>query len=384
MGCAASNSVRSNQIKPNPDLKVENVYHFVRGRRNSLLGTGSYGRVYSGVAFADRQQAVAIKIIKKSKLTAHDKDRLYHEVDASMRLDHPGCVKMYGAYENEMEVSLVMEQLNGGELFERIEEVRDFGEAAAADTIRKIVDSVRYLHEQRKLCHRDLKPENLVFKTRAVDSDLKLIDFGLSAYIAGGPNQSENTQLKTQCGTAGYQAPEVLKGEEYGFAADMFSVGVIAYMLLTGSPPFYDSPRRPSIDVQIVKGLVSYDAAWCNHLSEQAIDFLQQLLHPNPSQRLTAAQVQSHPWMKKRLTQLAADEEVQPFDEEYHERFKETHAALKRKLQGKAWGVVAAISFAQAGAFGKTHVAAPVQDVWDSHSSCSSSDVSHPDSIPNE
>jgi serine/threonine protein kinase len=273
-----------------------------------------------------------------------------------------------------------MEQLNGGELFDRIEEVRDFGEAAAADLISQVVDGVRYLHEQRKLCHRDLKPENLVFKSRASDSDLKLIDFGMSAYLAGGPTAAQNTQLKTQCGTAGYQAPEVLRGEEYGFAADMFSVGVIAYMLLTGSPPFYDSPRRPSIDVQIVKGLVSYDAPWCQHLSDQALDFLQKLLHPDSSKRLKASQVMSHPWMKKRSSQLAEDEKVEKFDEAYHHRFKETNAALKKKLQGAAWGVVAAISFAQAGAFKSSGSVAPIQECWESQST--SSESSLPESIP--
>ena len=156
------------------------------------------------------------------------------ECDILHSCDHVNIVKLYDIYENEHKLYLVMELVNGGELFDRIVEKGSYTEKDAANLVAKICSAVGYLHS-KSIAHRDLKPENLLYSSEAADAEIKLADFGLSTYASPG-----SSTLKTACGTPGYVAPEVLKNKGYGLEVDMWSVGVITYILLCGFPPFYE------------------------------------------------------------------------------------------------------------------------------------------------
>ena len=147
-------------------------------------------------------------------------------------VDHPNIVKLYDFFDEKRYYYMAIELMEGGELFERIVKKTFYNEKEARDLIRILLDALAYLHH-RHIVHRDLKPENLLLKSPYNDFDIKLADFGFAKKVNG-------KSLDTQCGTPGYVAPEILKGAKYGTEVDMWSCGVIVYILLGGYPPFHD------------------------------------------------------------------------------------------------------------------------------------------------
>jgi hypothetical protein len=189
MGCGASSPIQHNRA-------VEDDWHFSR-RRNSIIGEGGFGRVYVGYKLDAQHDQVAIKVMEKIKMPDRELALLHHEMVLSMKLQHPGIVATLAVYESKQEISIVMECLNGGELFDRIEEVSSsYGERTAAGLVKQVAAALHYLHTEHSVCHRDLKPENLVFQNNTMNS-LKLIDFGLS-------KAKGKEAFFTQCGTSGF------------------------------------------------------------------------------------------------------------------------------------------------------------------------------------
>ncbi|CAM9578996.1 unnamed protein product, partial [Phaeothamnion confervicola] len=201
------------------------------------LGQGSFATVKLAICKSDNSKW-AVKVIKKTSLTAEDEEALQSEVDILQRLDHPNVVKLKEVFDCNQNFYMVMELCTGGELFDRIVSKEHYTENEARNCIKNIVAAIRYCHENN-IVHRDLKPENLLYsdhdESKAV---LKLADFGLAKLL------NDETLMHTACGTPGYVAPEILKGEGYGKAVDMWSIGVISYILLCGFPPFYDESNQ--------------------------------------------------------------------------------------------------------------------------------------------
>jgi len=213
---------------------------------------------------------------------------------------HPNIIKLRQVFENEKKyVYLVMELVTGGELFDRIVDKSQYGEKDAALLTKKMVDALKYLHE-RKIAHRDLKPENILLANQMSDTDVKLADFGLSRMI------DESTMMKTACGTPTYVAPEVLKATGYGPEVDMWSIGVITYILLCGFPPFYGD-TIPEMFEQIMSGTFDYPEEYWETISDHAKDFINKLLKVNPSERMTAVAALEHPWLANNETTPQTD-----------------------------------------------------------------------------
>jgi calcium-dependent protein kinase len=236
----------------------------------------------------------AIKSIRKSKVGSVEV--LRQEVDIMKELDHPNIIKLIDTHEDDTYLHLITELCLGGELFDRIilktqSPEGKFSEKDASKLIASILDAIRYCHS-KNIVHRDLKPENCIFSTEADDSTVKVIDFGLSRYDDNASNQGV---MNTRVGTAYYIAPEVLNGH-YTRACDMWSVGVIAYILLCGSPPF-NGDNDAQIFKSVKAGMVSFNAPGWDGVSHAAKDFISCLLQGNPSQRLTASEASVHPWM---------------------------------------------------------------------------------------
>ena len=185
-----------------------------------------------------------------------------------------------------------MELVLGGELFDKITEIGAYSEKTAAQLVFNIVDAVRYLHE-RNIAHRDLKPTNLLLKYPDDLTTIKIADFGLSKIM------DENTMMQTACGTPIYVAPEVLSGEAYEKEVDMWSIGVITYILLCGFPPFFDDgSNMAELFEQIMNGEFDYPEEYWDDISDEAKDFIDNLLIVDPSTRYTAEQALEHPWLK--------------------------------------------------------------------------------------
>jgi len=199
-----------------------------------------------------------------------------------------------------------MELVTGGELFDRIVEKGSYSEEDAKTLVRKIVSAIEYLHSLN-IAHRDLKPENLLVKSIADDTEVKIADFGLSKII------DEQKMMQTACGTPGYVAPEVLNAEGYDKEVDMWSIGVITYILLCGFPPFY-SESVPEVFEQIMKAEFDYPEEYWADISENAKDFINSLLVVDVSKRMTARQTLEHKWLrtnkkKEKKTKLAKFQE---------------------------------------------------------------------------
>jgi len=203
-------------------------------------------------------------------------------------LNHPNILKLYEVYESDEEFSLVMELVTGKELFDKIVEKGQYTEKEAANIIRQIVSAVAYLHEHG-IAHRDLKPENLLTSMDGTIESIKIADFGFSK------NFGED-KLKTSCGSPGYVAPEVLTNEDYDNSVDMWSVGVIIYILLCGYPPFY-ADNAPALFKKIMEVKYDFDDPSWENVSAEAKDLIGHLLVKDPKSRYTAAQCASNPWV---------------------------------------------------------------------------------------
>jgi len=251
-----------------------------------VLGTGAFSQVRLAES-KDSGKMYAIKIIDKKALKGKE-DSLENEIRVLKRLKHANIVALLEVFEDKMKVFLVMDLVTGGELFDRIVEKGSYSEKDAADLIKQVLSAVAYMHEEG-VVHRDLKPENLLYYSPDADSKIMISDFGLS-------KMEESGVMATACGTPGYVAPEVLAQKPYGKAVDVWSIGVISYILLCGYPPFYDE-NDANLFAQILKGEFEFDSPYWDDISDEAKDFIRSLMCVNVEHRLTCHTALEHCWI---------------------------------------------------------------------------------------
>ncbi|KAK8958635.1 Calcium-dependent protein kinase 8 [Platanthera guangdongensis] len=254
------------------------------------LGRGEFGITYLCIEKTTGEK-LACKSISKNKLrTAVDIEDVRREVDIMRHLPaHSNIVSLKDTYEDDNAVHLVMELCEGGELFDRIVARGHYTERAAAAVTKTIVEVVQACHKYGVI-HRDLKPENFLFANKKETSALKSIDFGLSVFFTPGERFTEIV------GSPYYMAPEVLK-RNYGQEVDVWSAGVILYILLCGVPPFWAETEQ-GVAQAIIRSVIDFKRDPWPKVSESAKDLVKKMLDPNPKRRLTAQDVLDHPWLQ--------------------------------------------------------------------------------------
>lgn len=276
---------------------VETYYDF-----HEDVGQGQYAQVFKGKKKSDGENAadVAIKIIDRKDTGANVQSVTDKEIEVMLKIDHPGCVKLHEVYQTADQVQLVMELMEGRDLFDRVITRKKYSEANAIALMKQVCHGVRHLHEQN-IIHRDLKPENILLCHAEEDTNCKVADFGLSKLF---PEDARDLQTQTLCGTPGYVAPEVLNREPYGVEIDAWSVGVIAYIVLCGFPPFPLDMAANSVK-KVKNAEFTFPMPQWNGISEEAKDFISQTILVDKDKRLTMDGAIAHPW----LTGAAAGEQ---------------------------------------------------------------------------
>lgn len=275
--------------------ECEKYYKF-----GKTLGQGSFATVKQAVSKkkGEGTTKLAVKIIIKTALSAEDHEALETEVSVMEKLNHDNIVMLKEVFDCPARFYMVMELCLGGEMFDRIVKKSMYTEDEARKCVVQMADALEYCHD-RGIVHRDIKPENLLYAGPDPDETVKIADFGLAHLL------KKDEHLQTACGTPGYVAPEVLTGEGYGTEVDMWSIGVVVYILLCGYPPFYDDSTAILFNM-IKKGDYDFNPQYWDAVSDDAKDFISRLLCVDASQRLTAAGVKDHPWMKPSAAQRQA------------------------------------------------------------------------------
>ncbi|KAI3371656.1 hypothetical protein L3Q82_024220 [Scortum barcoo] len=255
----------------------------------ALIGRGSFSRVVRVEHKSTRQPPYAIKMIE----TRYREGREVCESELCVlrRVRHTNIIQLMEVFETAERVYMVMELATGGELFDRIIARGSFTERDATRVLQMVLDGVKYLHTLG-ITHRDLKPENLLYYHPGADSKIIITDFGL----ASSRKKGDECLMKTTCGTPEYIAPEILVRKPYTNAVDMWALGVISYILLSGTMPFEDD-NRMRLYRQILKGKYSFSGEPWPSVSNLAKDFVERILTVDPSERLTAGQALKHPWI---------------------------------------------------------------------------------------
>lgn len=253
------------------------------------IGEGSFA-VVRVATHTKNKDKVAIKEVYTLDLTKTQLEELNAEMNILSQLKHPNIVRLKEVFKNSSHVYLVTEYLSGGELFDAICEQEFYKEGDARKVMCSVLSAILYCH-QRGVMHRDLKPENLILVNSSRNTDIKIIDFGFVTPF--GPNISKPTEL---CGTPGYVAPEMLNNQPYGPEVDMWSMGVILYVLLAGMPPFASSDVEELFSL-IKTGNFSFPEEFWGEVGNGAKDLIRRLLVLDPKARLTAEEMAKHPWM---------------------------------------------------------------------------------------
>lgn len=281
-------------LHPNPVMITDTLsdvrikYHI----NPKEIGHGHYGVVRKCM---DRETKVwyAIKSIRKSKVGKVDV--LKREVALLKECDHPNIIQLIEVHEDQKYLHLITELCTGGELFDRIIEKTQsdeghFSERDAAQLVRDILDAIAYCHDSKGIVHRDLKPENFLFSTKEEDAVIKIIDFGLSRH-----DDMSKGIMNTKVGTPYYVAPEVLN-REYTKSCDIWSIGVITYILLCGYPPFYGDTDNQIFD-SVRTARFDFPSPDWDGISDNAKDFICSLLKRDPSKRLSAKEALNSAWI---------------------------------------------------------------------------------------
>ena len=271
--------VTGNEINP------EKIYLKTR-----LLGSGAFGEVWL-VHHKDLDRDFAMKIIKKRKNRSNDEKEILNEIEILKKLDHPKILKVIDFYSTTKKYYIITEYCPEGELFNEIIKVGKFDEGQAAFIINQILKAVTYCHKMN-IIHRDIKPENIMITNREKNGCLqvKLIDFGTAKIFEKGVQENKYV------GSSYYMAPEVIK-RKYDEKCDLWSIGVILYILLTGRPPF-DGNDDEEILENVKKGVYDKWAYPFPLLSAHAKDLIFKLLQYDPKKRLSAEEAIEHPWFK--------------------------------------------------------------------------------------
>lgn len=252
------------------------------------LGEGAYGKVYQ-VQHRTTGLIRAMKAIKKKSVLKEEQEKLFSEVSILKDLDHPNIVKLYELYQDEGYYYLITEFCTGGEFFDRIQAMHSFSEKIAADYMKQILSAVVYCHD-KNIVHRDLKPENLLLDSKSLDARLKVIDFGTSKKFVSG------TKMNQKFGTAYYIAPEVLN-KDYDERCDVWSCGVILYILLCGYPPFGGANDREILN-KVKIGKYRFDEDDWGKISYDAKNLIRKMLTFNPQDRISAREALNDKWIQ--------------------------------------------------------------------------------------
>ncbi|KAL4560653.1 hypothetical protein LXL04_032806 [Taraxacum kok-saghyz] len=253
------------------------------------LGNGQFGTTYLCKEKSTNKEFACKAIAKRKLVTDEDVEDVRREIEIMHHISgHPNVVSIKGAYEDAVSVYLVMELCGGGELFDRIIEKGHYSERKAADLAKVIVSVIEACHSNGVM-HRDLKPENFLFVDNSEDSLMKSIDFGLSTFFKPG-------QVFTDVvGSPYYVAPEVLQ-KNYGQEADIWSAGVIIYVLLCGVPPFWAESENDIFE-EVLNGKVDFSIDPWPKISESGKDLVKKMLVRDRKKRITAHEVLCHPWI---------------------------------------------------------------------------------------
>ena len=275
---------QSKRISKTKNADIRKNYEFI-----SILGNGNFGKVR---LYRDRKQKdllFAIKTLKKESLTRNYYEMIKNEVNILSNLDHPNIVKYFGVYEDDYYIHILMEYLKGYDLYKIIalKKYTGFDEKDICEIIYQLLQALSFVHGQN-IVHRDIKPENILFASKRDYSTLKLIDFGLSAYM----NKAKNV-----VGTPYYMAPEMIEGLSYP-QSDIWSIGVIVYLSLTGKYPFESGEKENLFEI-IKKQEINLEPLNESECSDESKDFIMKCLTKDYTKRMTTSDCLNHAWITK-------------------------------------------------------------------------------------
>ncbi|XP_033127970.1 serine/threonine-protein kinase 33-like [Anneissia japonica] len=269
---------------------IEKTYTF-----GNKIGAGSFGVVIEAVQI-NTDQKLAIKIVNKEKAGSSAVKLLEREVGIMKIVKHKYIVHLEEVYETPKKMYLVMEFCGEGDLQHMLNESKTLNEKDTQTVVKRLASAVAYLHKN-DIVHRDIKLENILlskdYENPEDKLNIKLSDFGLSI-VKGGVGS--DAMMQTMCGTPMYMAPEVINNQGYSQQCDVWSIGVIAYLLISGTPPFTGRDEE-SLYTAIRKGEVDFTSSVWEGISEEVKNAIQGLTKLDPAHRLTANELLNHPWM---------------------------------------------------------------------------------------
>jgi len=269
--------------------------------KKEVLGKGNFAVVHRCIRKDDKEE-FAMKTISKSNLEVKDKLRLKREIKILSVVNHPNVIRLIDCYEHNKRYRIIMELSTGGHLLERLSHEKLFTECKAANIIRQLADALSYMHK-KGVVHRDLKPENILLNDDY--STIKITDFGLSMYT----EDAWARNMQTPCGTPAYVAPEVLLKKGYDCQCDLWSVGVILYLLLSGLHPFHGSTLQ-KLCKRIIGEEYNFKPKPFKRVSPEAKKVIKGLLKRDSNKRYTADRLLQMTWVCGMNSMKALDPQI--------------------------------------------------------------------------
>ena len=269
------------------------------------IGEGRFANVYKSIHKPSKRN-VSIKILEKQNISSKEMDMIQNEIEILKICQHPNILKLYDVLENNEKIYIITELIEGVDLFTFLEDNNfDIEESISNRIIKKLASALFYLNIFG-IVHRDIKPENILLIKNSKNYNIKLIDFGLGIIL--GPNEKSNQPF----GTLSYVAPEVLLGEQYDKSVDIWSVGILSYLLLVGRLPFNDSDEDENeISRQTINEPPLFIEKKWNIISKEAKDFVNKCLEKNPKKRININEMLKHKWLKKYNSDVNKDKEIE-------------------------------------------------------------------------
>ncbi|OMJ29736.1 Serine/threonine-protein kinase ark1 [Smittium culicis] len=277
---------KSNERKPPETSSQQKAWKITDFDLGKPLGKGKFGSAYLAREIVSGF-ICAIKVLNKSELRENKIEKqLRREVEIQSHLRHPNILRLYGYFHDEKKIYLILEFAAQGEMYKILQAKGCFQESEAASYIAQMTNALIYLHGKHVI-HRDIKPENLLL---SADGRLKIADFGWSVH-------APTSRRKTLCGTLDYLPPEMVEGKDHNNAVDLWSLGVLTFEFLVGSPPFEDFSGHDAT----YRRIASVDLKIPDTISPEAADLIARLLKYSPSKRIPLVEVLNHPWIRKHV-----------------------------------------------------------------------------------